>query len=1539
MRTETLLCLLALATAAPITDPAAAEEVKLVIDDFEQPGSLQWSGNTGVPGKEDPLKIVPDPQRKSNVLRAKMRYTSGPIFLTKTLAEPLAVWRCKSISFWYKLTTNRLSGEGALICRLRTGPESFTDYVVATGRTIRAGEWVRAEIDTRRQKHVRNIYNSYFSTAKWMTLRLEGEEGTPVDFEFSVDDVVIEFKEPSGLDYKPRIVEKAPAPPRRAVLIVKNSAAGYYNFEDIVRSLPLPTSQQFVEFRGLHFPIFGFPESRGELMRYGLIILVDVDPYVMPMEHVQWISDFVASGGGLLFCGGPNTFGHSKEFKRPLADLLPVEIRGKGELKRVNKAPGLVQPHYITSGIPTRLGTVGQMHLLRLKPGARLLLDVPPVKPSNWAVYSGGGQGELAATPDAQSGRYAASLVAREFYMDPKSGKPTFVSLALIQGRSNGYLGRDAYVAEPNTRYDFSFYLKGDAPSVEVGCLGWNTDEAEPDDRQHIKTTAGQIKPESSWRRYEGSFTTEKDTRRFVLAFRIGGSPATFQLGRGIVVDDVVVRKSPAEESIIANGECETVEPTPVLVVGTFHAGRTAVLNTYPEASGRGDGDFFTSDFYDDLMRQTLRWLLRAEGACGVEQFTPPPRDMTAGEGAKAEVLVRLPDGDKARVVYRCLRDAEQLAEREVTVSAGSRRASFDITTPGPADESTESRLVFEIRDAGDRVVALRDCRLTAHPPLEADIRFRYGKSATAPGKTLRFRVSARQWTKEGFIVPKEELSAAARIVDSEKETIRELASKPMCARDGSPPMAEFTFDVPDLSKGEYHVVADLRRGDEVVSRGSRPFDVVDRLDLSTFYPVMSVVGGGGGHQADEELIRRRVDDLIAHGFNVAAVHGVRSFKEWGDPPRKTAVNSFCEAYAQTRDMALIYEYESYTNLRRDRPVEPCVHSAEYPRALRRRVEPYLQVGTAVPRLISIKVTDEPHAGPKVMDHCDDCRRAWRERFGTEMRKLEDIPQEDLVGRRQYIEFVRDYVAKGYRIGHRLKTEADAPWDLLLTYCSPAYGYARDLARSQEDLLWWSATADRNDFDVYPYFYPVSDKIVFLQAHFCMAQMRDVSRRLKKPWGFYVELDDRNYPVQINPVEASSECAMTAVAHGADYLNSFINRTFGTGNGARPARWDHLGKTLEQIRSAGPLLNVARPQRSRLALLLPYTHWQLSRRAWAPHYAYQLLLRSFGAADVVHEEVARREGGFKCKALALLETDYLPDDIAVMIADFVEAGGILLCDRLPRFNQTGAPCKLPAELFAAPPVDEKAELAAATKQVGKGQTVLYSRRLEEAYRAAVQGDDLDGRKALRAKINELLFAWGLRPSVLADDPEFDVGLRQAKNTVVLVAVNHHARETETGVTLFDPPARIGYLADALGRQYEVEKVKGGVRFSLTVPARSGLILIGSQSRPAEYRLEVLTPTVKRGGQLRYRIVAITEDGSVCKGQFVPHVRVIDPRGQLRPRYAPGGVTTDGVREITVPVAVNAPRGKWRIELSDRFTHLHVHGQFRTAGRLACQLSK
>lgn len=321
---------------------------------------------------------------------------------------------------------------------------------------------------------------------------------------------------------------------------------------------------------------------------------------------------------------------------------------------------------------------------------------------------------------------------------------------------------------------------------------------------------------------------------------------------------------------------------------------------------------------------------------------------------------------------------------------------------------------------------------------------------------------------------------------------------------------------------------------------------------------------------------------------------------------------------------------------------------------------------------------------------------------------------------------------------------------------STGFGYG-DIRRGLEDAFAWSRAADFVDFDVYPYFYPVSQNVRMLQAHWCFAVQRAIAGHLGKPAGFYVELDDRNYPFQVNPVEASAECAWMAIGQGCRYLNSFINVVCRTGSGARPERWNHLGRELRKIRDAGPLLSHARKAPSPLALYFPYAQWMSGGRKFAPDYAYQLLLRAFGECDIAHEQIVAERGGFgPVKMLALVETDFLPPAATARIAAFVRDGGTLLCDDT---------ASVPAELRDSPRV------------------IHFTGNLGQQFRDAVETPNQKACADLLRYVRDTVAKAGLIPHARADNENVETDLLISDGFELLVAINHAPRPVETSVRL------------------------------------------------------------------------------------------------------------------------------------------------------------
>ena len=131
-------------------------ENSIVIDNFDTRAAISdwWisgSGNYYKGGtNRKGLSIVYDRQRRSNVLVAHISFSdpqkSEVCFISKNFRTPLRLLGYDKVTFWYRITTRRLSPTNALICRLRVSPRAFVDLVVALPETIRPGQWVKAEL-------------------------------------------------------------------------------------------------------------------------------------------------------------------------------------------------------------------------------------------------------------------------------------------------------------------------------------------------------------------------------------------------------------------------------------------------------------------------------------------------------------------------------------------------------------------------------------------------------------------------------------------------------------------------------------------------------------------------------------------------------------------------------------------------------------------------------------------------------------------------------------------------------------------------------------------------------------------------------------------------------------------------------------------------------------------------------------------------------------------------------------------------------------------------------------------------------------------------------------------------------------------------------------------------------------------------------------------------------------------------------------------------------------------------------------------------
>ncbi|MEN6303461.1 MAG: hypothetical protein ABFD96_12090 [Armatimonadia bacterium] len=614
-----------------------------------------------------------------------------------------------------------------------------------------------------------------------------------------------------------------------------------------------------------------------------------------------------------------------------------------------------------------------------------------------------------------------------------------------------------------------------------------------------------------------------------------------------------------------------------------------------------------------------------------------------------------------------------------------------------------------------------------------------------------------------------------------------------------------------------------------------RPVSTFEPLNREDFFPIITMAGSGsGGHYLDEEGIRADIERMKDYGFNTIAVGGLNNLARATDPPSASVRNSLgIERIAHELDLATIYEYSGFNAINSQGATTPCVFSPEYAKALADKLTPQLEVARRVPRLLSVKILDEPTVNPKMLDYCEYCQKVFQARYNIPLRKLEDIPATDTYARWAMADFMGYYVAEGYRQSYEFKQKSGAEFDLLLTYMSTGLGYDRPLSNHQ-DALDWSRWADRIDFDVYPYFYPVSQKIRMLQAAWCMAYIRQISQHLGKPWGFYVELDDRNWPFQQNPKQASAECAYEAVLQGADYLNSFIHTTFGTGTDSRPERWAWTGQELPKISKLGPVLARTARAQAPVAFLYPNAQNCVTNEPVTRPYTYACVSQGFGNVDILPEEVALEKKAIPYKVLVMLGTDLVHGDLVKPLEEWVRAGGLLILDKVPTRNHRGEEVKLPFDFPAPNEGGEPERLPYYQCTLGKGRVVKLGYDPEALYKDAVEGDRLAEAAALRRKMAEALGLTGIRPTaVVVDKPaQMEVGVRQSKGEALVIVLNHDAAGNEGAVTERGLGFKPSWAYDAGNRRsFNVQATPDGCSFRVKLPARQGAMIYLSPTRP------------------------------------------------------------------------------------------------------------
>ena len=173
-----------------------------------------------------------------------------------------------------------------------------------------------------------------------------------------------------------------------------------------------------------------------------------------------------------------------------------------------------------------------------------------------WGAFLCAGNGIWGVTDkEAHTGKYSIFLTFKEFAFH--KGRD-IATMGLLLGESNVYTGKDAIQAQPDTTYEFSFWLKGNIPAMTISIKAWDTGKADQyatsvglkglkkDGRRvkKIHRIGYRVIPTSEWAQYTGKFTTFSTTEKFAILIGFN-TPNFLASQQTIYVDDAIISVVP----------------------------------------------------------------------------------------------------------------------------------------------------------------------------------------------------------------------------------------------------------------------------------------------------------------------------------------------------------------------------------------------------------------------------------------------------------------------------------------------------------------------------------------------------------------------------------------------------------------------------------------------------------------------------------------------------------------------------------------------------------------------------------------------------------------------------------------------------------------------------------------------------------------------------------------------------------------------------------------------------------------------------------
>lgn len=991
----------------------------------------------------------------------------------------------------------------------------------------------------------------------------------------------------------------------------------------------------------------------------------------------------------------------------------------------------------------------------------------------------------------------------------------------------------------------------------------------------------------------------------------------------------------------------------PLVVAGEQSTGRVAVIATYPERDlfkGVIDMEtFFEHSAYDDFMRNLVMWLVGKEKEIIIRSFSVTQEknrrweiraDVCPSKEKIRRAVIEVTANDPVRAALgREPEFSAPVVKQEIQLKGEKIREFFTVPDMPEYGPSTLLKVALTVQYGKDIDRDYKEIRRDPYEPVayrrDEIIEIKNTKYITIKNLEDEY-VFVPGWTVN-FEISMSDIPAALDIAlydDIDNSFLEQkLAPKSKNTR--------ISITLPDLRGGRYVLQARAMLGNKEV-KARYPFAVV-RVEPVEDLLFVGPVGVAG---LNERRIREDVEDRVKKGFNCLIAQ----------PVRKHASERFYRNVLYYRYLAqfehrtyLWGEYEGLTVIvdhgpwflhEGENPNRPCIFDPQFAVKQENYIRPVMERAEKIPALLSMEILDEPHTYPSNVCRCKLCLKRFKEKYGYEMPRWMELV--DVKDRRRYdfFDFIGDYYKEGFRITYQTLLKHRKRIQVNHVFALVGAGQYSTHNSFADDLKWFPY-CDTFEFDCYNYMYAhfaAAEYVKFHQFHFAFARYRDLSRYYgNKELHFFVQTDDRDYPHDIEPLNAPVEILYTAIGQGAKVFHLMYKPTFSNVFGLREERWALFGKELVKIRKASPLLAKLEKQASPLAMMFPHTNCVLNPRpkelpegyvgigfyhkeerpfnrwypsGYTPFNSYEFLFRYFGECDVIEERLVAEGRLAMHRALALLATTYIHADAVRNIRQFIENGGILICDRIPEFDHTGRRIDfLPQLAWTEESIFGNVKLKSA--KMGRGSVYLLSTDLDDLYTDILLSEDARRDRILSEKFQEIMFVRErILPAVLSTNPQVEASILENDQFIAVVAINHGSTQQTTTVKVFRPGYDVQKAVDLITfEQFQIRETPDGFEFEITLSDRSGRF-IGLYSAPAENIVAKGSRKWKPGDEPDMTIIPV-RDGKSAQGEYLVNLTCKNPRGETAWSKI-ASINGTGYR-VCSKIPANEISGKWVLD--------------------------